>query len=161
MSASAVILNDAAGPLVVRTTDAAVVNAVFNHPAVFPTLSLGVEGPLDMSPLLESPRNLCFMGEHGGAILVWTGPGVYDAHDFILPEGRGRWAKIACRQILDLAFDTYGARMVWAQTPVENRACRMFNRILGFRSQGVETAVLIPGSDPQPVEIFIMEASCL
>lgn len=151
----------ACGRLVERTADAAAVNAVFNHPDVFPMLSLGFEGPLDATPLIENPRNLCFIGEYGGAVLVWTGPGIYDAHDFILPEGRGRWAKAACRQILDLAFGAHGARMVWAQTPVENRACRMFNRILGFKSQGVEDAVLIPGTDPRRVEIFKMEAPCL
>jgi hypothetical protein len=101
------------------------------------------------------------MGEHGGAILVWCGPGIYDAHDFILPEGRGAWARKACLQILHKAFREHGARLVWAQTPVENRACKLFNRILGFKSRGTEEA---PSSCPARllamVEIFTMEAPC-
>lgn len=139
-----------------RTTDAALVNAICNHPAVLPGLGLGFDS-VDLTALLANPRNICLVGKHGGAILVWSGPGIYDAHDFILPEGRGAWAKRACGMILDMMFDGYGARMVWAQTPVENRACRMFNRMLGFKSQGREQAILIPGTPPREVEIFIME----
>ena len=52
MNSRAAIRGNDSTLLVTRTTDPVAVNAVFNHPAVFPTLSLGFEGPLDMSPLL-------------------------------------------------------------------------------------------------------------
>ncbi len=147
--------------IVRQTRDASAVNAIINHPSIFPSLSLGMEGPLDIAPLMENPRNLCFLGEHGGAILVWSAPGVYDAHDFILPEGRGKWAKLACTAILSAAFNAHDARMVWAQTPVGNRPCRFFNRALGFKSEGVEQVVFNPDIGPQAVELFVMEAVCL
>lgn len=143
--------------LVCRTFDVAAVNRVVNDPTVFPHLALGAFDYIDMSPLIENPRNICFMGELGGAILVWSAPDTYDAHDFILPDGRGKWAKIVCASILSMMFDAYGAKMIWAQTPVENRACRMFNRMLGFKSRGTEEAILVPGSAPREVEIFVME----
>jgi hypothetical protein len=145
--------------IVARCFDAAAVNAIANHPAVLPGLSLGLDS-LDATALVENPRNLCYIGEHGGAILVWCGPGIYDAHDFILPEGRGAWARKACLSILDKAFREHKAQLVWAQTPVENRACRLFNRLLGFTSRGVEEAILMPGTPPRLVEIFTMEAPC-
>lgn len=145
--------------IVARCFDPAAVNAIANHPDVLPGLGLGFDA-LDVTPLIENPRNLCYLGEHGGAILVWTGPGIYDAHDFILPEGRGTWARKACLSILAKAFGEHRAKMVWAQTPVENRACRMFNRLLGFVSHGTEPAILIPGTPPREVEIFVMEAPC-
>lgn len=142
-----------------RTFDAADINPIVNHPAVLPSLALGAFDEIDMQPLLDNQRNICLFGEFGGAILVWTGPGIYDAHDFILPEGRGKWAKSACRLMLQSVFDHYGARMIWAQTPVENRACRMFNRLLGFKSEGIETIIPIPGHPPHEVEMFVMEKS--
>jgi hypothetical protein len=145
--------------IVARCFDPVAVNAFANHPDVLPGLGLGAES-LDVTALIENPRNLCYVGEYGGAILVWTGPSIYDAHDFILPEGRGAWARKACLQILRKAFAEHGARMVWAQTPAENRPCRLFNRLLGFKSRGTESAILIPGTPARDVEIFVMEAPC-
>ncbi|MBI0474217.1 hypothetical protein D9601_02405 [Sphingomonas sp. MA1305] len=58
-------------------------------------------------------------------------------------------------------FDQFAARLIWAETPVENRACRMFNRWLGFKSEGVTTAALYPGAEPSQIETFVMEAVCL
>lgn len=143
-------------PLTLRTFDAEAVNAVCNHPAVNPTLSLGT-GSIDVSALVADQRNLFFMGEHGGAMFHRTGPGVYAAHDFFLPEGRGEWALRASREMLARVF-ALGARLIWAETPVENRACRLFNRWLGFRSEGLSTVTLIPGAHPVQVETFVMEA---
>lgn len=143
-----------------RTFDAPAVNAICNHPLVLPGLSLGAES-IDVTDLLADRRNLAFMGAHGGAVFHWTGPRIYAAHDFFLPEGRGRWALAASREMLSRVFAEYGARMVWAETPVENRACRMFNRWLGFKSLGVALVPPLPGSAPIELETFIMEApSC-
>ncbi|WP_198352340.1 hypothetical protein [Sphingomonas sp. MA1305] len=146
--------------IVSRCYDAAAINAVCNHPAVLPGLSLGLHA-LDVSDLLEDRRNIAFLGEYGGALFHRTGPGVYAAHDFFLPQGRGQWALAASRKMLAKMFDQFAARLIWAETPVENRACRMFNRWLGFKSEGVTTAALYPGAEPSQIETFVMEAVCL
>jgi len=148
---------DIAGNLVFRTFDAGAVNAVCNHPAVHPTLSLGM-GEIDVSVLISDARNIFFLGEHGGALFHRTAPGVYAAHDFFLPEGRGPWALRASREMLASVFADYCARMVWAETPIENKPCRLFNRWLGFKSEGVGFTHALPGHDPIKVEIFVMEA---
>lgn len=143
-----------------RTFDAFAVNAVCNHPAVLPSLSLG-HGEVDVSDLLANHRNVAFLSDRGGALFHWNAPGVYAAHDFFLPEGRGAWALRASREMLGVMFRDYGARLIWAETPVENRACRMFNRWLGFKSEGVSETVAIPGDDPIQVETFVMEGGDL
>jgi hypothetical protein len=144
------------------TRDASWANAVVNHPAVFSGLSLGMFESIDLGALLYTPRNHLLMGKFGGAMLTWTAPGVYDVHDFVLPEGRGLWAKRAAQDVFAFVFGELKARLLWTQTPVENRASRMFNRILGFRSEGIEAVPLVPGAEPQPVELFVMEpAQCL
>lgn len=141
-----------------RTYDAAAVNAIANHPDVLPGLAMGGDS-VDVTTLLADRRNVAFLGEHGGALFHRTAPDVYAAHDFFAPEGRGRWALAASREMLRTMFLEYGARLIWAETPVENRACRMFNRWLGFASRGVCSAPWHPGSDPINMETFVMEAS--
>lgn len=138
--------------IVSRTYDADAINAVCNHPDVLPTLSLG-HGEIDVSDLIESDRNIFFLGEHGGAMFHWCAPGVYAAHDFFMPQGRGRWALHASRFMLNTMFAQYRARLIWAETPTDNRACRMFNRWLGFKSEGVSRS---PGG--YDAEYFVMEA---
>lgn len=139
-----------------RTFDAAAVNAVCNHPAVLPSLSLGMDA-IDVTPLMADDRNLFFLGEYGGALFHRTAPGVYAAHDFFLPEGRGPWALSASREMLQRMFYDFDARLIWAETPTENRACRLFNRWLGFKSEGVSIVPAMAGHPPIEVETFIME----
>lgn len=142
--------------LIKETRDCAFANAVINHPDVKPSLSLGyVDGDLDITPLVENPDNVLYMGEYGGALFHWNAPGVYDVHNFILPQGRGAWGKRACLEIIDAIFER-GARMIWAMTPVENRACRLMNRMLGFTSEGVSMRRLAPTLPLQPLETFVL-----
>ena len=113
---------------------------------------------IDVSAAMEDHRNIFLMGDHGGAMFHWSAPHTYDAHDYFLPEGRGQWALRASREMLSAMFDIWGARMIWAQTPVELKACRIFNRWLGFKSEGLSMSRLMPGADPVEVETFTMEA---
>lgn len=145
--------------IVSRCYDAAAINAVCNNPSVLPNLSLG-RGLIDAADLLSNTRNVAFLGEYGGALFHWNAPGVYAAHDFFLPEGRGQWALRASREMLARMFREYGARLIWAETPIENRACRLFNRWLGFKSEGLSDTPLYPGAIPSRVETFVMEAVC-
>jgi len=138
--------------MTVRTFDAAAVSDICNNPTVLPTLSLG-RGEIDVTSLIADHRNLFFLGEFGGAMFHRVAPDVYAAHDFFLPEGRGQWALRASRQMLKLAFD-HGAKMVFADTPIANRACRMFNRWLGFQSRGISTDPVMG-----EVETFVLYAA--
>lgn len=143
-------------PIMARTYDAEAVNAFCNDPDVLPGLCLGLDH-VDVTQAIADDRNVFFIGEHGGAFFHWSAPGTYDAHDFFVKEGRGSWAKAASFSMLIAMFHDYGARLLWAQTPVENKACRVFNRILGFKSEGFSRVRLMPDADPVEVETFVME----
>lgn len=144
-------------PLLSPSGDIARANKICNDPSVLPGLSLGIVDHVDLTPLVENPRNHLLLGEHGGVLLIWAAPGVYDSHDFCLPEGRGAYARDAAQDVFAFVFGTLGARMLFATTPVENRASRMFNRILGFKSEGVHTVIAYPGAEPADYEYFVME----
>lgn len=141
---------------VARTFDASAVNAIVNHPSVLPWISYE-PGDLDVSDVIINKRNIFFLGRYGGMALIWSGPGIYDAHIFALPEGRGRWIRDVCKTILNMMFDAYDARMIWAQVPNANPACAMLAHIVGFKSLGMEDAIICPGDRNRLVELFVME----
>lgn len=144
-------------PLTARCYDAVALDRVCNDPSVLPSVAAGLDR-IETAALLADKRNVAFLGAHGGALFHRTAPGVYAAHDFFLPEGRGRWALRASREMLARMFGEFRARLIWAETPVENRACCMFNRWLGFKSEGVSRHAAYPGAEPADYETFVMEA---
>ena len=79
-----------------RSFDTARINEVINHPSVRPYVGPG-DSFADVTPLVEDTDNWFLIGEHGGFGLTQTTPGVHEIHTFILPEGRGAWARDAAR----------------------------------------------------------------
>lgn len=90
---------------------------------------------VDASDLMSRVTTL--VSEHGGFFLEPITSSVLEAHMFYLPEGRGREAFHAARAGLGYAFDMMGALVVFGRIPVEDRAARLFTRMIGFRSEGV------------------------
>jgi hypothetical protein len=97
--------------------DVSRLNAVVNDPSVRPFIGAPEAGVLDMAPLLDDPKNLFPFGEHGGFALVWTAPHAFEVHTFILPSGRGFWARLAAYAGIEMA-KAKGARLLWTQVPV-------------------------------------------
>lgn len=122
--------------MIVRATDAALHNAIANHPEVKPTLGYN-EGPTDFTPLLDHPETYVLLSDGVGAaaIFEWSAPGVWQAHTMFLPASRGRTGLRAARAMMDRMFDD-GARMLWGMTPVDHRAAQMFNRLIGAKAAG-------------------------
>lgn len=85
-----------------RSMDAAHFNAIANHDAVRPTL--GGDGPMELRPVIENARNYAFATPHGGFLLLDCGSGRYDVHSLFLPEGRGREAMDAMREVAAYMF---------------------------------------------------------
>lgn len=129
------------------TRDAAALNAVCNDPRILPLVA-PAGGPVDVTPLLADPRNVFMLGEHGGLCSRWCAPRVYDLHSFILPSASARWAQKAISQFISHMRFPVGARMLWAQIPLSNRAARLSARRHGFTAHhkvtlaGVEHEVL-------------------
>lgn len=111
-------------------------------------------GDLDLSPLFR-PENLFPFGEHGGFALLWTGPHEREVHTFILPEGRGSWARHAAREGIAIAAEQ-GTKTLWTRIPPHGPHIKAYAVGMGMRPTGetIETF-------GEPHEIYAMEAvSC-
>lgn len=120
--------------MIERCFDADRIDEYLNDPAIRPTI--GGSGPLSADTLLADHRNICLVGDGGGAIFAWRGPGVYEGHSFF--RVRGREAIRLGKAILSAMSDM--ADLVWGLTPEGLRHVRWFNRQLGFRSLGMMDA---------------------
>lgn len=116
-----------------RTFDPAEVNVLLNEPDV--RENLGGFGPLDARDLLSDRRNICLVGDMGGAMFAWRGPGIFEGHSFF--RCRGKSAILLGAWLLALLFEEHNARMVWGLTPEHLKHVRWFNRQVGFRSHGL------------------------
>ncbi|KKW92687.1 hypothetical protein YP76_07070 [Sphingobium chungbukense] len=89
----------------------------------------------DASDLMQ--RVTTILTPHGGFFLEPITSSVLEAHMFFRPEGRGKEALDGARAGLRYAFDVLHASVVFGRIPIEDRAARLFTRIIGFRSDGV------------------------
>ena len=117
-----------------RTFNAGIVNAVANHAAVRPFV--GGLGVLDMTVAIADADNVALFGAHGGFVYEWAGPGIYEVHTLILPEGRGVWALDGARQSLDTMAKEHGAALIWTRIRRDYRHVRMFAHAAGMRYTG-------------------------
>jgi hypothetical protein len=89
---------------------------------------------VDFTAFLSDTNNICLVSGEGGAIFVWRGPGIYEAHVFF--EQRGREVLKLSREMLAIMRKEHGARLFWAAVPVHSRHVIMFTRLMGWKSQG-------------------------
>jgi hypothetical protein len=134
-----------------RYLDPVQINKIINQPSIH-----GKGKLLDCKILVENLRNFFIMSEYGGFYFNWSAPDIFEGHTFILPHGRGKIALQMAKETFDYMFNQ-GAKMIWGQTPVSNLAARKFNRLIGMESKGIEKAHIVPGRNPEEVEVFTME----
>lgn len=119
--------------ILTRSTDADAVNAVINAPEVRPFV--GGEGFLDSSPALLNRQNIALTGEHGGFLLSWSAPGVYEVHTFVLLGGRGDWSRRARAEMVR-TMTRMGATMLWTRIAPEQENVIAFALEAGMRPTG-------------------------
>jgi hypothetical protein len=134
-----------------RCFDAGLVNLAANHPDVRPYLGPASLGELDFEESVAEEQNWFLMGEHGGFILAWCAPGVYEVHVMVLPEGRGKWAAKARQATIDYAKEN-GAKMLWARIAPQAKFVSWFARRGGMQPTGEMIYTL--GS---PYDVYKME----
>jgi hypothetical protein len=88
----------------------------------------------DFGIFFANPLNVCFIAGEGAAFFVWHGPGVYETHCCFAE--RGREVRDLSLGILRTMKDDFGARLIWAAIPNENRKTKFYVRWLGFISAG-------------------------
>ena len=118
---------------VTLSRDKEFLNRVVNDPSVFPYVSLGTIGPLDVSPLIDDERNLFFANEFGGFLLVNKDDGVYDVHTQFLPDGRGLIAAVAALEVREYMFTETDCVAIMTFCPLNNKAAERFAVAAGFR----------------------------
>lgn len=82
-------------------------------------------------------RAITLLTDHGGFFLEPITSSVFEAHMFFKAEGRGKEALHAARTGLGYMFDLRDAAVVFGRIPLEDRAARIFTRMIGFRSDGI------------------------
>lgn len=121
-----------------RVTDPAIVNALANQPDVSEGIKIGAiwtDQFMDFGPVVENERNVTLMDGGFCAMFVFSAPGVYECHIMALPEYRGGFAFEAGRRMLDF-MRGHGARMVWGQPSIHNRAAICYIRRMGLKPAG-------------------------
>lgn len=138
-----------------RETDAETLNLVANDKSVRELMFLGMpypQQPLDFADALEDGKTVALRDDNGFcSIFKWTAPGVYECHIMAVKEARGASMMRSAREMLDY-MKGHGARLVWGQPSIYNRAAICFIRRMGLKSAG-------KGSDPflGEVEYFVTE----
>jgi hypothetical protein len=115
-----------------RSFDVDAINAAANRPDVRPFIGPASLGELDFEDAVTDYNNWFLMGEHGGFVLVWSAPGVYEVHVFIATEGRGKWAAQAWVAAREYAAQN-GAKMLWARIAPAAKFVSMFARRGGMK----------------------------
>jgi len=118
-----------------RSFDIDRINAVANHADVRPFIGPSSLGELDFTDAVQFDKNWFLMGEHGGYVLAWSAPNVYEVHVMVLPEGRGKWAAKARRSMLDYAVEN-GAETLWARIAPNAPSVSMYARRGGMQPTG-------------------------
>lgn len=115
-----------------RSFDVEAINAAANRPDVRPFIGPASLGKLDFEDAVTDYNNWFLMGEHGGFVLVWSAPGIYEVHVFIATEGRGKWAAQAWVAARKYAAQN-GAKMLWARIAPTAKFVSMFARRGGMK----------------------------
>lgn len=120
-------------------------NIIANHPSVVRSLEWKPEehpetdGFLLLDAQVADTENWVFLISNNGELCLffeWSAPGVYQMHSLSLPTFRGKAMIKAAKVLVREMFVEHGADMLWGQTPLKNRAARMFNRLIGAKSCG-------------------------
>jgi hypothetical protein len=139
--------------MIARQMSAAVINEIVNHPSIYPWVSGPVNGPLDLSKLIESGDYVALFGEHGGFLFYRVADVVYDAHSAVLPDGRGRWAIRAAHEALRMMFETDAEEILMA-APKGNLAVLSLIRSLKAKYLGTIDGGWWLKGEPVPSDIY-------
>lgn len=82
-------------------------------------------------------RVTTLISKHGFFFLEPITSSVFEAHMAFMKPGRGSEALHAARAGLRYVFNELGALVVFGRIPVEDRAARLFTRMIGLKSDGI------------------------
>ena len=135
-------------------SDANKLNAIVNHPDVYPWVRGFQTGELDISPVIAQDGTVCLLGEYGGLLFHRLQPGLYEIHTQVLSEGRGAWAVRCAQACLHWLFTRTDAVEVLTRCPEGNDAARGLARTCHLSLQFTNPMGWIMDGKPVPADIF-------
>lgn len=132
-----------------RTFDAAWMNSIVNHPEIYPFVKGPLEGPLDMTAVLENHDNVVLKepAGFGGWLFHCLGQGIYECHSSFLPEGRGPRLRELAAESLNWMFGNTDAGIILGRCPVNNEPVTRLTKMMGFKYIGTWGTWLIHGEE--------------
>lgn len=112
---------------------------------------------MDLSAAVGDIANHFLKGDFGGFAASWSAPRVYEVHTFILPEGRGQWARDFARAGIEY-MTRIDTRMLWTRVHPDARHVKAFTLQAGFRPAGTHTIDL--GIGPVTYDLFDWRPPC-
>lgn len=112
-----------------RTFDAAALNAIANHPDVFPWL--GSDAPVDVTSVLDNAENYALVSDGGGFLLKQHEFGVYEVHSLFLPEAR-HLTVAAMRSGMHFMFEHTDCVRLVTEVPLNNQPAANLAKAGGF-----------------------------
>ncbi|MFK3845288.1 hypothetical protein [Stenotrophomonas sp. NPDC078853] len=125
--------------------------AVANHPRVYPSVSCKGCGAISFGPSWMDCIGLEF-GEAGGFVFHRRAPDAYEVHTLFLPKTRG--VDAFAQQALDYMFDVAGAEIVLTQVACDLPHVRRFAERQGFKHFQTVTDGWVRESGPVDVDLF-------
>lgn len=125
-------LDELSEQLVTRSFEAAGINAVINHPVVFPLVSVPGIDRIDVSAIVADPRNVLLMADGGGVLFIADiEPGIYEVHTNFLPEKRGVNAIRSSLAAYRWMFTHTDCMTLQTKVPAFNKPAEQFCRVVG------------------------------
>jgi len=141
-----------------RDTDAHRVNRLMNDPSIYPHVRGYHQDKLDFSRAIgdQTNGNAALVGEHGGVLFQQMQPGLYEAHTFVLPEGRGAWAVAMVRATLHWMFTHSICVEIYTRVPKGNLAALGLVRAIHGKRQFTRKDGWVLDFDPIPADIYTL-----
>ena len=140
-----------------RHTSAKHINAIMNHPEVYPWVRGMAEGPLDLGPAIENGNVFALLGEHGGQIYHRLDFGLFEAHSQFTPEGRGEWALEATRKSLHWIFTRTEAMEIMTRCPEGNLPAKALAKAVGGTFEFTNPKGWFFDGKPVPADIYSLK----
>jgi hypothetical protein len=122
-----------ARPIVHREFDPSPINAILNHPEVFPFITLpDTECAADAAAAISDPRNVFLVVDGGCMFFEWQEPGLYEIHTNFIPGHRGKYAYHAIQEMFRWMFVRTDAMMILTRVPDSNAAAKSMARRCRF-----------------------------
>lgn len=140
-----------------KLTSATRVNEVVNHEKVYPWVHGTAVGPLDLTSVVQDPRNVTLWGEFGGVIFIGLQPSIYEIHTQVLPEGRGAWTVEMMDAALRWMFTKTDAMEIVTRVPKGNLGARALAQKVGFTKEFDRPNGWVMDHKPVPVGVWSLQ----